>query len=140
MTLSPLPMLILGASGAVVSGAVTGSDSTDVLSAASVAMALTVSPFVSGGSSVTSYSPVSASAIAVPITLSSASKISTRLPDSAVPVTVVPSKVSMLGASGAVVSIGETISLLMLSLLPPKAAAATPAPAKPISHGSAPTP
>ena len=112
---SPLPVTVLpsvliitstGASGAVMSGAVALVGS-DLFPALSVNVASIFSPSTCGGTKSTSNLPF-LSTTPSPITLPLGSVISTLVPDSPLPVTVLPSvlMITSVGASGAIVSTG----------------------------------
>ena len=137
---------LVGASGAVVSGAVT-CPAWLVLPDESVAVAVITSPLVRGLSSTMVNLP-SLPVFPVPTTLPSASFSVTVLPGSAVPVTVLPSSENckLVGAVGAVVSGSVGVpglpGLLLSSSSPPPpppvpaAMAIPPATARPPStHG-----
>ncbi|WP_346313751.1 hypothetical protein [Acinetobacter sp. CWB-B33] len=114
--ISPVPVIglfsvivfIIGASGAVVSSAVTCAG-TDALPAGSVTTTCNVSPFFCAGFTATSKLPF-ASAVPVPITLPLASFTSTFEPGSALPVTLLPSSLTskLVAVDGAVVSSAVT--------------------------------
>ena len=127
----------VGASGAVKSGAVALSES-EVLPALSVKVASIFSPSTCGGTKSTSNSP-SASTTPSPITSPFGFVISTLVSGSPLPVTLVPSSLTTksVGASGAVVSTGGLLVLLLSLLLPPRAAPNSPTPARPTNHGNA---